>query len=363
MPKKIATHVVSIDYDNCYGKIESPVLEPGKVQSLEALMRNNQYLIDTIKSGLCEGAEYKVFVGSNRQWLNVDRSNANQKNNGSCFLAIAAFAEVLGATFDPLLLSDIFLQEPAGFNIETFLNAVGEMRTSQPERYNGTHLIYPIKDDRLGVKNYDFMSLFHMPQTDSFFDYDKINIIYAQMHKIATENKSEDGILFDFIDDSEDILGTLADFFSKHTSLVPASVTLRLFNYVAGSTELSPCIEIQGTGTPDELYAETVRDMAVIAQKQWSRHYSPDLHLSMFVTPEALQLIRYPQAAEAVAPLAASAGRPFAGLKLFGAFKERPSFRGFAGLSEMQKELFWSFPRPPLLTASGAPSASAPSFT
>jgi hypothetical protein len=67
-------------------------------------------------------------------------------------------------------------------------------------------------------------------------DRSKVTVVYAQMHRHASENP-DDEVIFDFYDDQDKILDAVLHFYGTHTDLMPRNLTLRLYKY-------------DGTGTP-----------------------------------------------------------------------------------------------------------------
>ncbi|MCX7117248.1 MAG: hypothetical protein NTW94_04980 [Legionellales bacterium] len=167
-----------------------------------------------------------TFVGSNRQSKEIDEVNGIVGNKGSCFPAIRRICDILETELDTFLLADIYGDLPDG---TAFANA------TNPE-YKGSHAKW-------------------------LFDNHKGTILYAQMQRIANANPKEP-IVFDFFDDRVDILESLERYFSKHPSLIPSHVTLRLHQYEG--FEVKRHCSIQGHGFIDANYRETVKEMAAI---------------------------------------------------------------------------------------------------
>ena len=171
------------------------------------------------------------IIGSNRQSKVLDDNNRyafvmgrGRFDKGSCFPAIKDVSEYLGATFDPMLLADIFADLPDG---EAY------RRATTPD-YKGEH-----------------------PQT--YFDASKVALLYAQIHKSAMDDPTAE-IIFDFYDDKREILDGLIQFFKKYPELMPQNLTLGL-NLYDGREGGALIEEIKGTGFIDSHYRETVKDM------------------------------------------------------------------------------------------------------
>jgi hypothetical protein len=100
-------------------------------------------------------------------------------------------------------------------------------------------------------------------------DTSKVVILYAQIHKVASDNL-EKIISFDFYDDKTKILLALKNFFKKNPNRIPENVTLRL-NLYDGNDSLIQA-EITGIGNIDANYRRTVTDM--LDQAIIKNHYS-----------------------------------------------------------------------------------------
>ena len=308
--KQIVTkHVVSMDFDGCFGpETWDPFKSPlsAQLKSLDRLMHKNEFLISAIRGSFQASSQRIVLVGSNRQWFDIDWESAQSKGNGSAFPAIEALAKVLGASFDPLLLSDICLDKEAGYTFNTVSEFVDKLKLSHPDRFLDTHLIYDqllerhwyreahgscLKDEKI-----EELKCFN---SKLFFDDEKINLLYAQMHKMAMESRHEDVILFDFFDDRADILRALAEFFNLYQELVPNTIILRLFQYVGGEacfrldqsnpSEDGVFAEIRGRGVADSSYAQTVKDMSSIAKSRFGDFFK----MSECITPTKLLEFRH----------------------------------------------------------------------
>ena len=188
-----------------------------------------------------------VFVGSDRQSQSADEYNAKKQAVdsakpyiiGSCFSAIQHVAEYLGATLDGFLLADAFADLAPGTSFSRATDA----------KYTGEHACHRFDDPR------------HVRK-----DERKCLLLYAQMQKVALENPHEK-ITFNFYDDRDDILQGLFAFYHKNRSLIPANLTLNLYQYNGQATP-SHKHKIIGNGISDPLYYDSVKNLQLASAAQ-----------------------------------------------------------------------------------------------
>src|SRR3990167_3883248 len=263
-------------------------VDPDQNKRNEFLIQANTTLINLIVQEIKEEKfnEFKVMVGSNRQCIYTDNKNAKAYDvitgralkKGSCFPALiglygafqhAIESENLDTTceVDRVLLSDIENDQDFGTNFTAALEI--------PEK----------------EENRDEYAYIHGVTSGWLFDASKLTILYAQMHKIASENKDEDAdIIYDFYDDKDqDILQELKDFFNNHPDLIPKTVTLRLHHYVGG--ELKPIEKIQGTGKIDAHCANSINLMITCIGVQYQSH-NPGLQEYYFKFPRGVPVLQ-----------------------------------------------------------------------
>lgn len=230
--------VISIDFDGCIfhlGYIGSA--SPNRLFDTNELFL--QHVVDLIKNGLYSHVTF--MVGSNRQSKYVDNMNAGTK--GSCFPALIKLCKEIqrrtnvACEVDGYLLADSYGNVKPG---ENFAWALANKET----QYH--HFVW---------------------------DPSKYSIVYAQMHKKASEwrNKKVDYYFYD--DREEDILSALLDFYNQNKILTPENVCAHFYKY--DGKELRPyshrCLdvkhhyEIQGNGIIDDFYYENIKHMAVCA--------------------------------------------------------------------------------------------------
>ena len=255
-PKKVyppEIRAISFDADGC-------LFHEDYIYSLEKdVIAANIALLTQITNENDNFNKTITFVGSNRQSWAVDLTNHGPK--GSCFPAIKKISEHLGAEFDTFLLADIYGGLTAGTSYDRAMEGIDKIA-------KGEH------------KDLDFNNVgsvyFHIMMNQKghaewAFDETKATILYAQMHKIAQLYKTKN-IVFEFYDDrgkghrrgDKDILEHLHAFFSTYPELIPINVTLRLKHYAGG--DVSPFETIEGQGSIDLNFCQTVKDMAAIAK-------------------------------------------------------------------------------------------------
>ena len=241
-------YVRSFDFDGCLFNINY-------IQSANKnVITHNQAFFAEVKAQHHDASKVIIFIGSNRQSRDIDLANSFMK--GSCFPAVQIVSTYLEAELDTFLLADIYGDLADGTSF---------VRATDPG-YQGDHAHW-------------------------LFDGTKASILYAQMHRVASDNPTED-IVFDFYDDRGDILDALNAFYETHPRLIPSNVTLRLHSY-AGK-HVTAIADIIGTGFIDTNYRQTVKDMAVIALEPLGitlEHVdgTTEIHTAYHVTPALLQ--------------------------------------------------------------------------
>jgi hypothetical protein len=201
---------------------------------------------------LAKYSDVVILSGSARQSQSTELFNAYPEygpDRGLSFPKLrsmcAAISSLSGfnCTLDTSLLADFYNDKPAGESYQAAMKDRSEVNHSQYA-----------------------------------FDDTKISLIYAQIHKAASENPNVN-IVFNFFDDRaggyNGILATLRMFFSENADLLPHNVSLHLHKYdgeelVTAWTrhgerfygyqeELSNPNPIQGKGPIDYNYRETLK--------------------------------------------------------------------------------------------------------
>lgn len=246
--------VNTIDHDGCFGL---RYMEPYEVTSMHAPIiaafngqkKLNGYNVDYIMSY------------SNRQSIRRDCLNAIHNQNNLAFPVATALANAVGAYFDPLLLADIYAGKTPGFTIAYMKLALSKI---------GLTLKNKISDDVL-------IELLNKNTVEYIFSEDKINILYAQIHRMALIHPKSI-IHFHIYDDLfEQVLQPSSTFYVQYPDLIPANVTL-YFHYFNTLKERIPLpmniYPITGKGKIDMDYYKTVILMGEIAKKEEGNHIS-----------------------------------------------------------------------------------------
>ena len=274
-------YVASLDYDGC--------LCAKKPQKIGDYIDSNEVLINYIQSIQLQFDKKIFFVGSNRQSLSLDADNG-MGGSGSCYTAINFISTHLGAVFDKFTLSDIYLDKAPGYSVDLFFQEVAKLGLQ--DQIFGMFQFFTIYASEI------LKPLFEV-SSGQFFTVDKINILYAQIQKVAAEHP-QDQIVFDFFDDRVDILQSLSAFFTRYPSLMPKNVVLRLFEYSKDTfNPMSKSVSyfnrglpinpvIIGMGEVDYDYRQTVKKMGEIAAKMETVN-DHGYSMSGYITPELLQ--------------------------------------------------------------------------
>lgn len=106
---------ISVDLDGCFMGL-SYINNP-QHDVIEA----NKELLDQIRQSNSNYKSTYVFVGSNRQSISDDKSNAHSTQNGSGYPRVLRIGNYLEAPVDKLLLTDVYNNLPDG---ETFDQAL-----------------------------------------------------------------------------------------------------------------------------------------------------------------------------------------------------------------------------------------------
>lgn len=239
----MALKVYSFDFDGClfnYHYLSSKIKD---------LSESNKELFASLKKGT--GDSNIVFIGSNRQSLSDDLINSRQDDRGSCFPMLDLLCKELNAKPDTFLMTDLYNNLPAGHSFEQALKSL----LPKSSLYNLDEV----------NKNKPFQDWIH--------DESKLTVVYAQMHKIASENPLEP-IEFNFYDDREDILDGLKTYFSRYPETIPPNITLKLHRYKGtknlDNSNIDPLIasyaSLYGNNRSkiDSEYRTTVKTMAAV---------------------------------------------------------------------------------------------------
>lgn len=229
-PKKRIS-VQSFDFDGC-------LFNPRYVEHYKAapdadlesvFFDTNKRFFATVKAKVKSYNEVVYFVGSNRQSYFAEKTSFAR--GGSSFSKMEPIRKYLGVgKVNRFLMADLYADRP-----------------------HGTSFIHTCEE--LSALKSDFFLHEHFP---FIFDNSKTTLLYAQLHKMASENPNA-LIVFEFYDDNDPILQKLKQCFAD-SSLLPWNVSLKLHYYAGDSIE--PIASIQGTGKIDYEYTKTVKKIA-----------------------------------------------------------------------------------------------------
>ncbi|HFD2380659.1 TPA: hypothetical protein ACT96X_001172 [Legionella pneumophila] len=161
---------------------------------------------------------------------------------GSFCLALQRLCDYLKVELDKTLLPDITGDLEYGTTFNRIMDEVLNIEWLDNKKLQHKHVPYP-----------DYNENWHA-KLDPF----KRILLFAQIQKIRNDHPDED-IIFNFIDDKDDILSTLKKYFINYSYMIPHGVTLRLNHY--DGSNVSSYASIKGTGRPYKNYRQIVKDM------------------------------------------------------------------------------------------------------
>lgn len=362
---KKALHVSSYDFDGC-------LLPEANNLTLDTIKQANKILLEAINK---QNKTFRFnigFIGSNRQDANIDDFNRRRDRENltlpsydvdpySAFFSIPHLVTETGASFDPMLMADVFVKQEQGYALYHALSQ-SEYDDIYHQKYvfdlNKISLLYmQAQQSALNARNCDFIVLRALGEnqinnvpkrSNAAYIYNKedgkiyyvnsieeievtldvpveriqflINFLdklgsdkvykrnvneiklkgfslsddqLAQIaDQCAHQHQTKDyPVVFDFYDDTLDILTSLNEFFSANPELLPRNVVLRLHRYDRYSRRyLNDCYaSIQGMGminpTPgDSLRKIIVEQLGYQPQNHESFHFGRGTH-----NEEALQ--------------------------------------------------------------------------
>lgn len=163
-----------------------------------------------------------ILSGSNRTTPKLDENNAGFNRAGS-FNVFPWFTNE-ERTFDPFLLHDLWATHPDGTPF------------SPGETIENIKPLFSDEDWTQGFINYgrsygsikdkEAFSLFSTDHEDKIWMKDKINLVYAHIHYMATIHPKTQ-ITYQLIDDKTTILSSLSDFYNEHPELVPSNLQIQ----------------------------------------------------------------------------------------------------------------------------------------
>ncbi|HHI4117806.1 TPA: hypothetical protein ACGAER_002286 [Legionella pneumophila] len=237
----------SIDGDECILRKEYDDAPDSEKFSGKAVIYTNLPLIKKIKHEIAKNKLHPIIVfnGSSRQSMFMEQVNALREKKlfrGSFCLALQKLCDYLKVELDKTLLPDITGDLEYGTTFNRIMDEVLNIEWLDNKKLQHKHVPYP-----------DYNENWHA-KLDPF----KRILLFAQIQKIRNDHPDED-IIFNFIDDKDDILSTLKKYFINYSYMIPHGVTLRLNHY--DGSNVSSYASIKGTGRPYKNYRQIVKDM------------------------------------------------------------------------------------------------------
>ena len=249
-------------------------------EAAQKALKAAKLLLETAKEKAAKATEIEkntietkstLFIGSNRQSLQAELDNFIKPARGddvksvmgSAYPVFESLAKATDARLDKYILADTYSNQPDGTTFQRILDSKID------EEITSTSALSREKQEKLKEK------LKGKDQPEWIHDDTKFTILYAQMHRLASQNPNKD-IVYDFYDDDSDILKFLNQTFEKHPYLIPHNLTLRLkqhTGYPLGAdqngnpTYIKTTGELFGLGPIDHHYPESLKQMVRISDK------------------------------------------------------------------------------------------------
>ena len=259
--------VSSIDHDGCFGLQN---MAPSQVKEMHG------HVIDFLNhQKKIAGYRYDYVMSySHRQSIRIDYLNALHNQNNLAFPVANALAHAIGAHFDPFLLSDISANKKPGFTIS---------------HLKRTALLRGIKilEDQLSDDELRLLS--EESGAESVISTDKINILYAQLHRIKLIHPTS--IIHFYVYDNliNEVLMPAIKFYKKYEALRPSLIDIHFyyFNSLDEKMNLPILIDkLSGTGSVDKNYYKTVTTMADVAKNEEGE--KSEYKMSSYMTPSKM---------------------------------------------------------------------------
>jgi hypothetical protein len=253
-------YVYMPDFDGCFDEIFYGLREADP-EWMERFLTTG-YLPQQIKA-VATLTDTIIFLnGSARQDLHLDtlnrykccRDSSRQSDNGSCFHFLTMLTE--------------HLQKIAGDKVKVTLDKVLFADAKTEEQKTGGAFDYALQQEgtRQSYSLFELANLIKKYKKDrtipksQFRDEFKITLLYMHIHRLAAKFSETRPIVFNFLDDREDICDHLVAAFQTNPALLPKNVTLKIHHYLPEqqnvAKEPSSITTIQGKGTHDKDYAQ-----------------------------------------------------------------------------------------------------------
>ena len=192
---------------------------------------SNKVLIQKIKIQVVQADQVVFMLGSNRQCYSFDEVNSKDKGTASIYKELDSLVKHLNDTL--------------------FLGKIKLDKFSLADLYD--------KDSHSG-KHFKKILNGELPGTINAFDKNKINIIYAFLHRIAKKHENSD-IVVNLWDDLESIIKIIKRFYTENSDLLQHNVQLNLCRY---NGKLQKTKTLSGTGVIDQNYKQNTVLMAAM---------------------------------------------------------------------------------------------------
>ncbi|MFJ1269900.1 hypothetical protein ACD661_15170 [Legionella lytica] len=269
-PKKVAkfnlVRIHSFDHDGCVG---TPFLDPCDVPGMHI------DLLDHLKANQLQFPALEcMMIFSNRQSLKKDCKNALFNNNNLALQVIPALAKKYNVYFDPLLLTDISLNQKPGTTYCKLIESAQKMQIKL--------------NDKISPKELEQLAA--LVPIDYVYSTDKVNILYAQAHRAACFFPQSRIELNVYDDLSKAVLTPCYEFYKCYPELLPENVVVNFTQYDTVIEELPKpqlLYSIRGSGKLNPLYYQTIKKMEDRALAEEGEHLS-EYTFSNYLSPTTL---------------------------------------------------------------------------
>lgn len=261
-----AVRVHSFDHDGCIG---IPFLDPIEIPDMHT------DLLDHLRKLQVQSPAIEcMMIFSNRQSIKRDSKNAKHNDNNLALQVIPALAKRHKTYFDPLLLTDISINQKPGATLCRLIDI------AQKERIN--------LSDKLNAKELERLT--QLIPEDYVYSTDKVNILYAQVHRASCVFPHA-RIEFNVYDDlSETVLTPCYQFYRLYPELLPENIVVKFIHYdtvMEGLPQPHLLYTLKGTGNMDPLYYQTIKKMEQFAVAEEGEQRS-EYTFSSYLSPEVL---------------------------------------------------------------------------
>ncbi len=269
-------NAVSIDFDDCtFNHYYFISRDPNRV------LTENESLLSTIVGNFqTEGyARGYTFIGSNRQSFALDEYKIKQNGSESCYPVLHTITDEINRR----------LQKNVVKTNHFLLADISDPDHLHPDGYSYDLALRELTWKK--EKRADQKSPYSHPET--LVDEVKFPLVYAQMHKLASENPN-DQIVFDLYDDRESIHQRLQRIFDEYPEFIPPNVTFRMFHYKGEAVTKSYEKKGLPTAIIDYHFRSTILQMFPPDKKHLM--YGPDIPRFKELRDSQLEKLRVPPA-------------------------------------------------------------------